>query len=179
MSQDDIVWVKVGWESLEKSQSDSVSLFHAPAGRSLKSKKKKENSEDASVVVPFQSLAILRIFRTVSDFIMCHRHWRHPGLDMRFVGQKDGEDQDPVNVQVTFEYLRVTFLLDLWVPHGAPCQVDTGRKGSGKSAPEPIRIGAIQAGALVETIPLRCVKRLPHPGHHVLTVWRDLLRDVM
>ena len=44
---------------------------------------------------------------------------------MRFVGQKDGEDQDPGNVQA-----------------------DTGKgKGSGKSAPEPIRIGAIQVGS--------------------------------
>ena len=67
---------------------------------------------------------------------------------MRFVGQKDGEDHDPGNVQVTFEYLRVPSSVDIplgSVAHGAPCQVDTGRKGSGKSAPEPIRIGAIQA----------------------------------
>eukprot|EP00931_Biecheleriopsis_adriatica_P115104 TRINITY_DN90941_c0_g1_i1.p1 TRINITY_DN90941_c0_g1~~TRINITY_DN90941_c0_g1_i1.p1 ORF type:complete len:359 (+),score=87.58 TRINITY_DN90941_c0_g1_i1:62-1078(+) len=43
-------------------------------------------------------------------------------LDMRFVGQKDGEDQDPNNVQL-----------------------DAGGKGGGKSKPEPIRIGAVQA----------------------------------
>lgn len=60
-------------------------------------------------------------------------------LDMRFVGQKDGEDQDPGNVQV-----------------------DTGRKGSGKSAPEPIRIGAIQA-----TTCSRCGAR----GHAARECW--------
>eukprot|EP00435_Cladocopium_sp_Y103_P050639 s890_g15.t1 len=61
-------------------------------------------------------------------------------LDMRFVGQKDGEDQDPGNVQA-----------------------DTGRgKGSGKSAPEPIRIGAIQA-----TTCSRCGAR----GHAARECW--------
>jgi len=61
-------------------------------------------------------------------------------LDMRFVGQKDGEDHDPGNVQA-----------------------DTGRgKGSGKSAPDPIRIGAIQA-----TTCSRCGAR----GHGARECW--------
>lgn len=61
-------------------------------------------------------------------------------LDMRFVGQRDGEDQDPNNVQA-----------------------DAGKgKGQGKSAPEPIRIGAIQA-----TTCSRCGAR----GHSARECW--------
>ncbi|CAE7205594.1 ZCCHC17 [Symbiodinium natans] len=72
---------------------------------------------------------------------------------MRFVGQKDGEDQDPNNVQV-----------------------DAGRgKGQGKSAPDPIRIGAIQA-----TTCSRCGAR----GHSARECWAgggkqyDLVEDL-
>jgi len=45
-------------------------------------------------------------------------------VDMRFVGQKDGEDKDPHNTQA---------------------DRDGGGKGKGKTGPEPIRIGAVQA----------------------------------
>lgn len=60
-------------------------------------------------------------------------------LDMRYVEQKSGKDLDPNNVQV-----------------------DVGGKGKGKSAPDPIRIGAVQA-----TTCSRCGAR----GHAARECW--------
>lgn len=60
-------------------------------------------------------------------------------LDMRYVGQKDGEDKDPNNTQA-----------------------DSGGKGKGGKAPEPIRIGAVQ-----DTTCSRCGAR----GHMARECW--------
>ena len=144
MSQDDIVWVKVGWESLEKSQSDPVSCT------CWQVIEVKEEEGKFRRRLSCCTISVLSNPSHLLNSFMCHRHWRHPGLDMRFVGQKDGEDQDPGNVQVTFEYLRVTFLLDL-CPMVPPVRWTQVAKDPENLRRNQSAIGAIQAGASVET----------------------------
>ena len=92
------------------------------------------------------------------------------GLDMRFVGQRDGEDQDPNNVQAPRSAAPASNL-----EHRSACQADAGKgKGQGKSAPEPIRIGAIQARRLGWSQVTQKVE-LTSEGHNMLALWCRVL----
>ena len=153
MSQDDIVWVKVGWESLEKSQSDPVSCT---CWQVIEVKEEEEEGKFRRRL-SCCTISVLSNPSHLLNSFMCHRHWRHPGLDMRFVGQKDGEDQDPGNVQVTFEYLRVTFLLDLcpMVPPVRWTQVAKDPENLRRNQSALVLSRQVLQWKHVETIPLR------------------------
>ena len=74
---------------------------------------------------------------------------------MRFVGQKDGEDQDPGNVQVTFEHRVLTFLLDR-CPAVSPVRWTQVAKDPENLHRSQSALALSRQGVLVETIPFRC-----------------------